>query len=77
MNRLIEENRDDLIRLCVKYRVRRLEVFGSSLTNRFDPRTRDLDFLVEFLPLQPGEYADAYFGYWRHCGSCLSGTSTF
>ena len=62
MNRLIEENRDDLIRLCAKYRVRRLEIFGSALTNRFDPRTSDLDFLVEFLPLQPGEYADAYFG---------------
>ena len=62
MSRLIEENRDDLIRLCAKYRVRRLEIFGSALTNRFDPRTSDLDFLVEFLPLQPGEYADAYFG---------------
>ncbi len=62
MNRLIEEKCDDLIRLCAKYRVRRLEAFGSALTNRFDPRTSDLDFLVEFLPLQPGEYADAYFG---------------
>ena len=62
MNRLIEENRDDLIRLWPKHRVRRLEIFGSALTNRFDPRTSDLDFLVEFLPLQPGEYADAIFG---------------
>jgi len=62
MNRLIEEKRHDLVRLCVKYRVRRLEIFGSALANRFDPRTSDLDFLVEFLPLQPGEYADAYFG---------------
>ena len=62
MNRLIEEKRDDLIRLCARYRVRGLELFGSALTNRFDPRTSDLDFLVEFLPLQPGEYADAYFG---------------
>jgi predicted nucleotidyltransferase len=62
MNSLIEEHRDDLIRLCAKYRVRRLEIFGSAPTTRFDPRTSDLDFLVEFLPLQPGEYADAYFG---------------
>ena len=62
MNRLIEERRGDLVRLCAKYRVRRLELFGSALTNRFDPRTSDLDFLVEFLSLQPGEYADAYFG---------------
>ena len=62
MNRLIEEKRDDLIRLCAKYRVRRLELFGSALTDRFNSRASDLDFLVEFLPLQPGEYADAYFG---------------
>ena len=62
MNRLIEEKRDELLRLCTKYRVRRLELFGSALTGQFDPDTSDLDFLVEFLPLQPGEYADAYFG---------------
>ena len=62
MNRLIEKKRDDLIRLCARYRVRRLEIFGSALTNRFDPHTGDLDFLVEFLQLQPGEYADTYFG---------------
>lgn len=62
MDQLIEEKRNDLIRLCAKYRVRRLELFGSALTDRFDSQTSDLDFLVEFLPLQPGEYADAYFG---------------
>ena len=62
MNLLIEDKRDALIRLCAKYRVQRLEIFGSAFTSRFDPRTSDLDFLVEFLPLQPGEYADAYFG---------------
>lgn len=62
MNRLIEQRRDDLARLCIEYRVRRLELFGSALTDRFDPQTSDLDFLVEFLPLQSGEHADAYFG---------------
>jgi predicted nucleotidyltransferase len=61
MNRLIEEKRDELLRLCAKYRVRRLELFGSALSDQFDPATSDLDFLVEFLPLQAGERADAYF----------------
>ncbi|HLC43131.1 MAG TPA: nucleotidyltransferase domain-containing protein [Methylomirabilota bacterium] len=61
MNLLIEEKRDELLRLCAKYRVRRLELFGSALSDQFDPATSDLDFLVEFLPLQPGERADAYF----------------
>jgi len=60
---LIEKNRHALKELCVKFRVRRLEVFGSASTGRnFDAEKSDLDFLVEFLTLQPGEYADAYFG---------------
>ena len=59
--RLIEEKRQDLQRLCVRHRIARLELFGSATKADFDPQTSDLDFLVEFLPLQPGEYADAYF----------------
>ncbi len=59
----IEENYESLKRLCKKYRVKRFEVFGSALTGEgFDPENSDLDFLVEFLPLQPGEHANAYFG---------------
>ncbi len=59
----IEENYESLKRLCKQYRVKRFEVFGSALTGEgFDPKNSDLDFLVEFLPLQPGEHADAYFG---------------
>ena len=59
----IEENYESLKRLCKKYRVKRFEVFGSALSGEgFDPENSDLDFLVEFLPLQPGEHADAYFG---------------
>jgi len=38
-------------------------LFGSAVSkDRFDPQESDLDFLVEFLPLQEGEHADAYFG---------------
>lgn len=59
----IEEHYELLKRLCKQYRVKRFEVFGSALTGEgFDPENSDLDFLVEFLPLQPGEHADAYFG---------------
>ncbi|MFC1634669.1 nucleotidyltransferase family protein [Planctomycetota bacterium] len=63
MIRLIEDNREAIDHLCTRYRVRRLEVFGSSLTDKnFHSEQSDLDFLVEFLPLKQGEYADAYFG---------------
>jgi predicted nucleotidyltransferase len=47
---------------CRRFQVRRLELFGSAASGAFDPRSSDLDFLVEFEELQPAEYADAYFG---------------
>lgn len=63
MIRLIESRREAIEQLCVRYRVRRLELFGSAATGReFDAESSDLDFLVEFLPLEPGQHADAYFG---------------
>ena len=62
MIRLIEENRQALNELCMRNHIARLEVFGSAAADGFDSETSDLDFLVEFLPLKPGEYADAYFG---------------
>jgi predicted nucleotidyltransferase len=39
-----------------------LELFGSATGREFDETASDLDFLVEFKPLQPGQHADAYFG---------------
>ena len=34
--------------VCVRHGVERLRVFGSVLTDRFDPGRSDVDFLVEF-----------------------------
>lgn len=63
MVKLIEDKRKELVSLCQKYRVERLELFGSALTGEnFDIEKSDIDFLVEFLPLEPGESAHAYFG---------------
>jgi len=62
MIRLVEEKRDEIADLCQRYSVRRLELFGSGAGEDFNAKTSDLDFLVEFGPLKPGEYADAYFG---------------
>ncbi|TKJ38082.1 MAG: hypothetical protein CEE38_04805 [Planctomycetes bacterium B3_Pla] len=60
---LIEDNGEAIKDLCAKFRVRQLELFGSALTDKnFHAEQSDLDFLVEFLPLKPGEYADTYFG---------------
>jgi hypothetical protein len=62
MHPLILEKREALEALCRRYRVRRLEVFGSVADGTFDPARSDVDFLVEFLPLKAGERFDAYFG---------------
>jgi predicted nucleotidyltransferase len=62
MNLLIQENRQELERVCRVRRVRRIELFGSAAGPGFDAERSDLDFLVSFQELAPGEYADAYFG---------------
>ena len=62
MNPLIRDRLDELGGLCAKHGVRRLELFGSAAGESFDPEASDLDFLVEFQDLTPGQYADAYFG---------------
>jgi uncharacterized protein len=59
----IAQHREELQDLCRRFGVRRLEVFGSAARHAdFDPARSDIDFLVEFEPLQPGAYVDAYFG---------------
>ena len=47
---LIDRHRAELEALCREYRVRRLDIFGSILTDQFDPARSDVDFVVEFLP---------------------------
>jgi len=48
--------------LCLKHRVRRLALFGSGASERFDSaKGSDLDFLAEFEPMSPREHAGAYF----------------
>lgn len=63
MIELIEKHRETLENLCQQYHVKKLELFGSAVTDgNFDSEKSDLDFLVEFLPLKSGEHADTYFG---------------
>jgi hypothetical protein len=69
---VVEDNLGKVADLCRKYKVRRLELFGSALTGEnFDVEKSDVDFLVEFLPLEAGEHAHTYFGLLRELGSVL------
>ncbi len=51
MHRLIEQNHRGIADICQRYRIQRLEVFGSAARgDDFDPAHSDADFLVEFSP---------------------------
>ncbi len=69
MHRLIEEHKEQLDGLCRRFDVRRLEIFGSAADGTFKPESSDLDFLVEFVPLAPGDHYEAYFGLWEELQS--------
>lgn len=62
MNQIINEKKTQLMDICRKRRVRRLYIFGSAISERFDAARSDLDFLVEFHSMTPVEHADSYFG---------------
>jgi len=44
----ISLHREELRKLCRRFGVTRLDVFGSAVGGDFDPARSDLDFLVEF-----------------------------
>jgi predicted nucleotidyltransferase len=72
MDPTIAQHRDAVADLCRRYRVQRLELFGSAASDRFDPQHSDVDLLVEFQPLAEGEHADAYFGLLESLESLLA-----
>jgi uncharacterized protein len=57
----ILDRKTQLEQICRRYRVRRLELFGSAVSGGDRAQVSDLDFLAEFEPLPPGDYADAGF----------------
>ena len=59
---IIEKNIDRLTRLCEKYKVAELYVFGSVLSNRFSLES-DIDFIVTFDEIELEKYADNYFDF--------------
>ena len=58
---VLQDKRDEIVLLCDRYAVVRLDVFGSVLRADFRPGQSDVDLLVEFAPRDPYELADAYF----------------
>jgi uncharacterized protein len=66
MNRIVsdelESKRSALERLCEKYGVASLDLFGSGTTTEWSPAASDLDFLVVFHSDDSPGIADRYLG---------------
>jgi predicted nucleotidyltransferase len=63
MHTQIEQRRAEIAALCRRYRVRRLEVFGSAARGTdFDPAKSDVDFLVDFEPQNDMSPLKQFFG---------------
>jgi predicted nucleotidyltransferase len=63
MTRVLESHRPELVGLCRKYRVRRVDVFGSAARGDFNEHSSDVDLLVEFDDMPHADRADAYLGF--------------
>jgi predicted nucleotidyltransferase len=51
---LIRDNHQQIVELCRRYSIRRLDLFGSAATGAFDPASSDIDFLVDLGEYTPG-----------------------
>jgi predicted nucleotidyltransferase len=61
MHQVVEAKRPAIAGLCRELSVRRLDVFGSAVGDRFDVRSSDVDFLVDFDVGPNFDYFDHYF----------------
>lgn len=59
---LIEKNIKELRKLCIKYNVLQLYIFGSVLNEKFSDDS-DIDFIVSFGNVELNRYADNYFDF--------------
>ena len=63
MIRDISDHSREIAALCEKYRVVRLEVFGSAARGGFDAATSDIDLIAEFASTREPGYADRYMDF--------------
>jgi uncharacterized protein len=59
----IAQHEEELVELCQRYRVSRLELFGSAATGDFHADTSDLDFIALFANADQPGYARRYLEF--------------
>ena len=62
MQPIVKSRLAELRKLCRRFHVRRLDLFGSAARGDFDPKRSDVDFVVEFEKNAPAKALDSYFG---------------
>ncbi|UGU15297.1 nucleotidyltransferase domain-containing protein [Sinomicrobium kalidii] len=60
--KLIENHIENLKKLCNKYHVDKMYLFGSALTSDFNSNS-DIDFLVRFKPIDLINYFENYMAF--------------
>ncbi len=60
----IENKIEKLITLCNKYKVKKIFVFGSIAKGNFNPKTSDVDLIVEIEDLPPSEKGELIMELW-------------
>lgn len=53
-----------LASLCRRFRVQQLHLFGSALTDTFNPQTSDVDVLVSLMSASPVAQGEALLSLW-------------
>jgi len=61
---IIDEHHKELVNLCRKHYVKRLDIFGSAVTDDFS-QSSDIDFLVEFDSAVNPRRFDNFFELYR------------
>jgi predicted nucleotidyltransferase len=59
---IVDQNIDDLKRLCTMYKVEKMYLFGSALNATFNKES-DIDFLVTFKFIELSNYFDNYMDF--------------
>lgn len=59
---IIDNNIDNLKKLCIIYNVERMYLFGSAVNSNFNDKS-DIDFLVKFKPIELSLYFDNYINF--------------
>lgn len=67
----IELPLEDIARVCQKFGVSELAVFGSVLRDDFDPLRSDVDFLVRFIDNDAGDWGHKYMDMEEELGKLL------